>query len=415
MPNQKAAKNKRPPPVPPSKLAPWYPALTALGVAVAVAALAKAFAPPVHFLSTYNRNQMKEVFLGKGTWAVLCSGDGAAYDAVYKRFGTASKAMKGSTRFGVVDCSGSLPSGKSILQKFQLSEEVDPVLFVTGGGMTPVQASARNMETHGSLLKWVQVTATPGAAPVTSTRELESKCLKKERCALVMKAGPLEDDVKEAFRELMARHRNLKFVSVDSTKLETNLEKKLGLKPFDGSHQLLHFTRYNVTGKAKVGTPRWGIQVYDGSLDTDSMSIFIEAAAAGDAKDRTPLTRLPTVMARKAPKAKPPPPPPPSPRPDADTPGSGAGVRGAEGGDAAGAGKYAGMDKEQILEAFRKKQAQQEVARRKAMDEEADNFLFETVHEDDQEGKEGQDWGAEEGAGGEEGEEEEEFVDLDDM
>lgn len=71
-------------------------------------------------------------------------------------------------------------------------EEVKPVLFVTGAGMTPVQAPARNMETHGSLLKWVQTTATPGAAPVTSTRELESKCLKKERCALVMKAGPLE-------------------------------------------------------------------------------------------------------------------------------------------------------------------------------------------------------------------------------
>lgn len=62
-----------------------------------------------------------------------------------------------------------------------------------------------------------------------------------------------QDDVKEAFRELMARHRNLKFVSVDSTKLETNLEKKLGLNPFDGSHQLVHFTRYNVTAKAKVG------------------------------------------------------------------------------------------------------------------------------------------------------------------
>lgn len=60
--------------------------------------------------------------------------------------------------------------------------------------------------------------------------------------------------MQEAFRELMARHRNLKFVSVDSAKLETNLEKKLGLKPFDGSHQLVHFTRYNVTGKAKVGS-----------------------------------------------------------------------------------------------------------------------------------------------------------------
>lgn len=71
-------------------------------------------------------------------------------------------------------------------------QEVQPVLFVTGRGMKPVQASARNMETHGALQKWVQGTAEPGASPVTSTRELESKCLKKEKCALILKAGPLE-------------------------------------------------------------------------------------------------------------------------------------------------------------------------------------------------------------------------------
>ncbi|CAM9487758.1 unnamed protein product [Scytosiphon promiscuus] len=418
MANPKAAKNKRPPPLPPSKLAPWYPAALAMGVAVALAVLAKAFAPPIHFLSTYNRNQMKDVFLGKGTWAVLCSGEGAGYDAVYKRFGTAAKAMKGTTKFGVVDCTGSLPSGKSILQKFDLSEDVQPVLFVTGGGMTPAQASARNMETHGSLLKWAQVTATPGASPVTSTRELESKCLKKDRCALIMKAGPLEDRAKDAFKELMARHRNLKFVSVDSTKLAMSLEKKLGLKPFDGSHQLLHFTRYNVTAKPKVGTPRWGVQIYGGSLDTDSMSIFIEAAAVADAKDRTSVTRLPTVMARKEPKVKPP--------PAAEKAEKAAGSGGEGGGadasaDAEGLGKYEGMDKEQLLEAFRKKQAEREVARRKAMDEEADNFLFEAVDEDEQQSREeGGGRGAEGDGDGyveedeEEGEEEEEeFVDLD--
>ena len=83
-----------------------------------------AFAPPVHFLSTYNRDQMKDVFLGKGTWAVLCSGEGTAYDSVYKRFATASKAMKGSVKFGVVDCAGSLPSGMSILQKFSVSVRI---------------------------------------------------------------------------------------------------------------------------------------------------------------------------------------------------------------------------------------------------------------------------------------------------
>lgn len=74
----------------------------------------------------------------------------------------------------------------------QNQEDVTPVLFVTGAGMAPVQASSRNMDTHSAVLKWVQVVATPGASPVTSTRDLESKCLKKERCALIMKAGPLE-------------------------------------------------------------------------------------------------------------------------------------------------------------------------------------------------------------------------------
>lgn len=61
-----------------------------------------------------------------------------------------------------------------------------------------------------------------------------------------------QDRVKDAFKELMVRHRNLRFVSVDAAKLETSIEKKLGLKPFHGAHQLLHFTRYNVTEKAKV-------------------------------------------------------------------------------------------------------------------------------------------------------------------
>lgn len=63
-----------------------------------------------------------------------------------------------------------------------------------------------------------------------------------------------QDRAKDAFKELMARHRNLKFVSVDSTKLETSIEKKLGLKPFQGSHQLIHFTKYNQTAKPKVGS-----------------------------------------------------------------------------------------------------------------------------------------------------------------
>lgn len=115
----------------------------------------------------------------------------------------------------------------------------------------------------------------------------------------------------------------------------------------------------------KVGTPRWGLQVYDGALETEPMSTFLEAAGTAEASQNTPLTRLPTVMTRKEPKVKPPPPPPSSPRPEAET---AAGAVGEAGSD--GAGKYDGMNRDEILEQFRAKQAEREAARRKTMDEE---------------------------------------------
>lgn len=98
------------------------------------------------------------------------------------------------------------------------------------------------------------------------------------------------------------------------------------------------------------------------------MSVFLEGAAIAEAKENTPITRLPTVMTRKEPKVKAPPPPPPPPRPDADA--SMEAEAGGDTGDEEGAGKYDGMTREQILEKFRLEQAEREAARRKAMDEE---------------------------------------------
>lgn len=77
-------------------------------------------------------------------------------------------------------------------------------------------------------------------------RVLDGRCIFGENNKLK------QDRAKEAFKDLMVRHRNLRFVSVDATKHEMSIEKKLGLKPFHGAHQLLYFTRYNVSDKPKV-------------------------------------------------------------------------------------------------------------------------------------------------------------------
>lgn len=39
---------------------------------------------------------------------------------------------------------------------------------------------------------------------------------------------------------------------MDSTELETSIEKRFDIKPVDGAHHLVRFTRYNVAVNAKV-------------------------------------------------------------------------------------------------------------------------------------------------------------------
>lgn len=78
-------------------------------------------APPIHFLSIRNQTQVHDVFRGKEPWVILCKKKHPDYNSVYGRFETASRTLTELARFGVIDCSGSLPSGKSITQKFGLT------------------------------------------------------------------------------------------------------------------------------------------------------------------------------------------------------------------------------------------------------------------------------------------------------
>ncbi len=58
--------------------------------------------------------------------------------------------------------------------------------------MKPVQASPWNMDSEASMVNWASIAITPAALSVSSTRSLETKCMKKEQCVLIMLAGELE-------------------------------------------------------------------------------------------------------------------------------------------------------------------------------------------------------------------------------
>eukprot|EP00903_Cladosiphon_okamuranus_P008305 g7989.t3 len=254
---------------------PMMMASLCVGVfAIVTATLILVVAPSIHFLSTRNQAQMHDIFFGKEPWVVLCKKKHPNYRSVHRRFETASRALTESAKFGVVDCSVPLPTGKSITQMFALTNRLNmPILFVAGAEMKPVQASPWNMDSEAAMLEWASIAITPAAPPVTSTRSLETKCMKKEQCVLMMLAGQLESAEEYALKEVMARDRKVRFITMNSTMLEMSMEKRFDIN--DGAHHFVHFTRFNVAVTAKAGTPRWGVRVYSGKVDADSMSSFL--------------------------------------------------------------------------------------------------------------------------------------------
>jgi hypothetical protein len=204
--------------------------------------------------------------------------------------------------------------------------------------------------------------------------------LNKEACALLLKAGPLSDEDKEAFKAAMHTHRALRFASVDSTALELSVESKLQLAPADGNHIMLYFSNYTSNSaaepaaKGKKGTARWGLQSY--TDDFSGVSDWLHTMKAGTGSKLLPVTRLITVRKRKA----------------GATAAAAAAKKSAEEAakaavdtvEAAAAAAaadpshpYAGKTKEQILLEFAKRKSAREAAKRRQMDAAAADVVYE--------------------------------------
>ncbi|CAM9168483.1 unnamed protein product [Chrysoparadoxa australica] len=367
------------------RLGPWLQAMGVFSVAAVIALMVKGLSKPITYLSSYSGSQMKEVFRGNDTWVVLCHNTSAP---LHKRFDTAlqeigagawGKASGPVTQFGVLDCGGTLPSGKTVIKKFALDDSVKPLIFVTAPGMKPQQAPKRHLESNTGFLKWLRATIDPRVHTVGSTKDMETKCLSKGSCAVLLKPLGMSAEQKAQLKAVMYKHRGLRFASVESAKHVVSIEKTLGLQPdqADAAPVLVYFRQNkDASGKpirGKTDVPRWGLEVYKGDWEADLIAEWLnkQEKSSGGA-GFTPVTRLPTVMQRKhfflhlqTPK----------PKADKDKPKAGTDKpkegQGSKKGSESPQDPYAGKTIEEILE----EQAKREAAKREQMEREAETFI----------------------------------------
>jgi hypothetical protein len=349
-----------------------------MGAAVIMKGLSK----PITYLNTFNVEQMQSVFRSNSTWVVLCKHSGS--EALPEAFTAAAKSRPAGAAFGVLDCNGILPSGSTVYDRFHIDSSVQPTAFVTVPGLAPTQAQSRHLASAKTFSRWVTDTVVPRSYSVANTKELTDRCLNQKACALLLKAGPLSDEDKEALKAAMHTHRALRFASVDSTALELSVESKLQLEPADGNHIMLYFSNYTSNSaaepaaKGRKGTARWGLQSYDEGLS--GVSDWLSTMTAGTGSKLLPVTRLITVRKRKAGAAA-----AAAAKKSAEEaaakaaadPLEAAAAAAVEAGKADSSHHYAGKTKEQILLEFAKRKSAREAAKRQQMDAAAADVVYE--------------------------------------
>lgn len=199
--------------------------------------------------------------------------------------------------FSLMDCAHTLPSGKTILEKFKLNAKKRPTIFVSGKVGPPKQIPEKHLKTGHMLTKLLKGMLEPHAAKITSTKDLKSKCLNKNICALLLKGGSPPAALKDAFKNLLTSYEDVQFASLDSqTMIVTGLEEHLP-EYKAGHHRFVVFKKVSGGLETKDGRLITSIAPLNDSISYNNMSNLVDDVVKGS-KSPKKLSGLPQVKTR---------------------------------------------------------------------------------------------------------------------
>jgi len=150
---------------------------------------------------------LRELFFGEGegkNYAALChtlpSGANANPLPISSVFQDAKSDGSVKAEFVLVDCTHVLPSGKSVADRFGIDLTKRPSIFVSGKVGAPKQIPEKHLKTGNMLIRALKSKLEPHAAKIENTKQLKADCLDKNMCVLLLKGGPPEKQVRNAFQ-----------------------------------------------------------------------------------------------------------------------------------------------------------------------------------------------------------------------
>lgn len=164
--------------------------------------------------------------------------------------------IKGSkVGFATVNCSQTLPSGKTIWDKFNLKKEWRPVIFGTAPWLLrPKQAMPKYLKDLKSFTEFVDVSMAPRATEIKTDKELASFCGYSKNftfeplsitptCFILLKGARHAKLHTELEERIVRKYPKTKFALIDATKRRMSFETAGDLIPADQVNLLAYALR----------------------------------------------------------------------------------------------------------------------------------------------------------------------------
>lgn len=277
----------------------WYAIVAVLAIVVACFSAAvyqfSTSEDHIYRIEVTNEPLLSQVFQSGEPWVVLC----AKPDHIMPElFSEAPKRLAGKSYMGVMDCTQKLPSGKSVLTRFGIKTSISPTIFTVSNGEKPQQIFLNYLQSTKAFAKRVVEQTKKSVVEVLKSSQLESKCLHKSECVLLLRGAKWTPYERQWLDRLMKEYRKLPFVWVDSTILKLSMESALP-KYKTGEHRLVLFKKIR-DPDTKISTLM--AKAYRSVFDLIPVRQFLEHALSTDLK---PLAVTPTLSRRARASSKP--------------------------------------------------------------------------------------------------------------
>eukprot|EP00041_Stephanoeca_diplocostata_P031434 m.978484 g.978484 ORF g.978484 m.978484 type:complete len:326 (+) comp23959_c0_seq1:295-1272(+) len=239
---------------------------------------------PVKHLELSDTASLKEVFFGGDPWLVACiPPKGGVLNPVITT--AASSLSYDGINVASVNCSGVLPSGKTVAERFKLTEVKSKTAFVCVDGKRATQVPKKTMKTSDALVPWVRAKSQLKVRQFTGTAQLKTQCLKQKMCLLVVKDGELTPSEAIIIRKVGLSRRLVAYGVIDSSKQSFSLTSRF---PKDRDPTVPTVVLIKAAANGTDSDSGTSVQLHKGTFGVSSLQSAIDGAANDDA----PFTAL---------------------------------------------------------------------------------------------------------------------------